>query len=433
MKRWQSWVWITLVLALSAFVVLRAARKGEGRGNDKTHGALERNYEFAQRVLEGSDPYREPQLHAPYPPSYGLIMAPLRLLPLRAARVAWAVLQLLCLGALVLLLRRWHSTLPGDSGATLSRAPPAWVTVLALVLVARFLSRDTSGGGGNLVWGTLVFVAVLRPLEAPGTDERPWLGTWLGIVLAAKPTPVLFLPWLILLGRYKTLAVALGVAAALHAAPLLTLGLEGYENAYRTWLTGVVAYAQQDDVFAAPSHGFPPFSWMHQSLRFALGRFLGSVPQEHVLESPLFFQGLGMDVVHIALLRRVLEATIAVLALAALWRVRRARSPWVAIHAIGLLASATLLLSPIVWKSYHLWQLPFFYGLLAGLRDEGLTQGQRREVIVGLSLYFALCGLASEALLGDNGRDVMQSFYVVTAGAVWTYTLALRRLIAHRA
>ncbi|MCA8968697.1 MAG: DUF2029 domain-containing protein [Planctomycetes bacterium] len=420
-------VLVALTIAIALFVVLRAARKGEGKGADKTHGALERNYEFAGRLLRGSDPYASPQLHAPYPPSYGIVLSPLRLFPLQTARVAWAIIQLACLAALLVLLRTWYRTID-------AKGPPIWVPLLAIVLVARYLSRDTSGGGGNLVWGTLVFFAVLRPGEPPGSDEKPWRGALLGIVLGAKPTPVLFLPWLWWRGRKRTLTVAIVVATILHVSPLLTLGVNGWLDAYGRWIDGVIAYSKQTDLFAMPSHDFPPFSWMHQSLRFAVTRFLATVPAEHVLDSPLFFQGLGLEITTVAITRRVLEAAIAATTLFALWRARTNRSTWTDIHATSLLASATLLLSPIVWKSYHLWLLPFFYACLAHLatpREDSAvsTKRRRRERVIGMAVYFVLCGLSSELLLGQNGKEVMQSLYVVTAGALWAWSLALRDLL----
>lgn len=410
-----------VIVAVSIFVVARAARKGSTSTRNKTHGALERNYEFAGRLIRGEDPYAKPPLHAPYPPSYGIVMAPLRLLPLMPARIAWAVFQLLCLFLLIAHLRRFA----GSIDAT--RGPPLWVFVGAVFLVLRYLSRDTSGGGGNLVWGTLVFLAVIRPGEAPGTDERPWRGLLLGIVLAAKPTPVLFLPWLWWRGRRQTCAIALGTAALLHLSPILTLGTGAWAEAYAHWFQGVLAYSRQADLFALPSSDFPPFSWMHQSLRFAVLRFFGTVPSEHVLDSPLWFNGLGLAVQPLTIARRALEFAILGVTLGVLYRARKRSDPWIEVHAVGLLVCTTLLLSPIAWKSYHLWHLPFFAAILLGLafKNEYVTR-RRREIVVGLALYWLFCQLASELVLGDHGKELMQSLYVVTFGALWLWTLAFR-------
>lgn len=420
MKRTHVLLWAIAIL-VGIVIVARAARKGSTSSVQKTHGALERNYVFAGRVLSGQDPYSKPQIHAPYPPSYGIVMAPLRTLPLLGARIAWAMLQVLMLFLLVRHLWTWAKASDG------TRAPPLWAMIAALALVLRYLSRDTSGGGGNLVWGSFVFLAILRPTEAPGVDRQPGRGVLLGIVLGAKPTPLLFLPWLWWRGRRRTLGVACATAGILHLSPILTLGVSGWLEAYATWANGVWTYTSQSDLFATPAHDFPPFTWMHQSLRWALTRFLGTVPPEHALDSALFFQGLGLSPTWITTARRVAEATIAAITLVVLYRARRAADPRIEALACGALACATLLLSPIVWKSYHLWLLPLFFALLVSIaRREG---GPRREILIGSILYFALCGLSSQLLLGDQGKEVMQSLYVVTLGALWLWQLALRELL----
>ena len=180
MTDWQRRALVAVLALAGAFLVYRATRK--------EHGALERNRIFAERVVSGEDPYSTP-VHAPYPPSYGLVMSPLLLLPLFGARIAWALLQLLMLAVLWRICLRWWQEALGPRG------PPLWVPALALLLAARYVLRDMAGGGGNLVFGTLVLLACLRPGEPPGSDRRPLTGIGLGLVLAAKPTPVLFLPF----------------------------------------------------------------------------------------------------------------------------------------------------------------------------------------------------------------------------------------------
>ncbi|MEZ5988985.1 MAG: glycosyltransferase 87 family protein, partial [Planctomycetota bacterium] len=314
-------------------------------------------------------------------------------------------------------LRVWAELHPG-------RDPPWLAMLVALLLVVRFLLRDMAGGGGNLVWLTLVALACIRPGEAPGEDRRPALGALLGLVLATKPTPLLFLGWLALRGRRRTLAVAVATAAALHLAPMLTMGVDGWGRAYGHWLDGVLAYARQDDPFATPAYDFPPFDWMNQCLRCAVARYLGTVPQVHLDELPegLRFAGLGLEPATYADLSRLLVLALVAASFAVLWRRRRDADPAVEWTAPCLLIPVTLLASPITWKSHHVQLLPLCFALLA----LGPGARTRRGLRVLLGAYFVLCVLPGGDVVGKLGKEGMQSLYVVTAGAValWLATLA---------
>src|SRR5687767_7972350 len=83
----RAWTWLWLLLAL-ALVVRTSVRE---------RGVITAHLEFGRRLLSGQDlyaPYLEARpLHPPYPPSFGLLTAPFSLLPERAARVAWGLLQ----------------------------------------------------------------------------------------------------------------------------------------------------------------------------------------------------------------------------------------------------------------------------------------------------------------------------------------------------
>ncbi len=400
-------LWTILAVVSCIVIIARAARK--------RHGSLQRNRIFAERVIAGANPYAQPPVHAPYPPSYGIVMAPLLLPGLTGARILWAMLQLTMLFVLARVCLRWWNSLPE------SRAPPpAWLWFAAFALAFRYFWRDTSGGGGNLVWGTLVALACVRPGEAAGADRRAWTGIGLGIVLGAKPTPLLFLPWLWMRGRRRTLALALATATALHLAPMLTLGTEGWHAAYAHWLDGCWRYTSRDNVFAEPAFDFPKFTWMHQSLRYAMARFLGTVPagvhDADVLELPLFFQGLGLAPATIQLLFRITAATCVVTTLGVLFAARRKAAHWIELAGPGALTCLTLLLSPITWKAHHVQLLPTFFLVLTAIAHSSRGRTRRR---VGLVLYFVSCSVLAQLLLGRSGKNYMQSIYVVTFGTVW--------------
>ncbi len=403
---------LTLLLLLATLLSVRALHK--------KHGSLLRNRIFAGEVLRGAFPY-QPQaddprpVHAPYPPSYGIVMAPLLLPPLPLARVLWVLLQIAMLGIMLQQLARWYGRTHHG------RAPPLWLPLLATLLVSRYLLRDTAGGGGNLIFATLVLLACL-PLEK---NPRGALlrGCLLGLVLAAKPTPILFLPLLLLQGRRRAFVAAILTAVLLHLSPMLTLGPAGWAQAYGHWIQGVLSYGSRADVFATPSYGFPPFTWMHQSLPYMLARFLGTVPQEHVLPSPLFFQGAGLAPALIHWIYRVLALFLVWLSARRIYAqtLSGGQQEQLWLPAISVLFALTLLLSPITWKSHHVALLPAFYFLLSEAKDH-----RRWGLWVGLGLYFVVNDGLSQEVLGPLGKNLMQSFYTVTLGALWVWGESLR-------
>jgi len=404
-----------------AIILLLLAVLLSVRALQKKHGSLLRNRIFAGDVLRGEFPYhpqaQDPRpVHAPYPPSYGIIMAPLLLTSLPIARVLWVLLQIAMLGLMLQQLARWyHQTHQG-------KTPPLWLPLLATLLVSRYLLRDTAGGGGNLIFATIVLVASLPLEKTPrGTFLR---GCLLGLVLAAKPTPILFLPLLLLQGRRKAFVAAILTAALLHLSPIMTLGFHGWATAYQHWIQGVFAYGSRPDVFAAPSYGFPPFSWMHQSLPYMLARYLGTVPKEHALPSPLFFQGAGLSPTFIHWIYRILALALVWISARKLYRqsLDAYQQRWLWLPAISCLFALTLLLSPITWKSHHVALLPAFYLLLSQVKDARSHKGW-----VGLLLYFIINDLLSQEALGSLGKNLMQSLYTVTIGALWVWAKSLRQ------
>jgi Glycosyltransferase family 87 len=411
----RRWLAILLLILLGAFLVQRATRRKQG--------PVHRNRLFASLVWQGQSPYPagEP-IHAPYPPSYGFLMGPLLLPPIQVARITWAILQLFCLLLLYRLAMRWWETVDTSqfSQTSLSpRGPPQLVLLLSLLLVSRYLLRDMSGGGGNLIYGTLVALACIRPGEQPGEDKRPWLGIGLGLVLGLKPTPLLFLPWLAMRGRNRTLGVAILTALLCHIAPITTLGPDLWISSYTHWAEGAWLYSGQTDLFATPSHDFPPFTWMNQSLRCAVTRYLTTVPHDLTAEIPrsLFFQGIGLSAITAGWVNRLVSLSLLGYAFALLYRLRKVPSPWVEWGAPCLLIPLTLLLSPIAWKAHQVQLLPVFFFLLVALS----CSHKSRRIQIGLILYFLLCTLPGADLVGKDIKEWMQCLYVVTLGGLWLF------------
>lgn len=428
----RRWIWPLLWIALGVILVARAS------GRPKSRGVLLDHLEFGRRLLHGEDvhgPWRsDPDapvrpLHAPYPPSFGLLTAPFHLvdatLGQRPARFAWALLQVASLLVGALLLRRlmtvrWSNgidaTDPLDDHA---RRRWQWLWLATFVLTLRFVLRDTHGGGGNLI--NVAFVLLAYAASERSHDRRA--GAWLAFSLVTKPTMVWLLPVFLLFGRWRTVAWTLLAGTGFV---LLTMALQRFELApWWRWLQGSWALATQADPWAVPAFGFPPFEWMNQALRFCLARWCGAVPTEFAARVELgTAPGLGLDVATVGWIVRVTSLCLlgAVLLVAHRARHRANARMWVVVGTFAL----TLLLSPLSWKGHHVALLP-----LVLLLVEHVWRTRSRAVTTLLAVWFVGCSLPGGDLVGNAVDEWLNSTYVVTFGDVALLLGAL--LLAWRA
>lgn len=397
-------VWVVLAIALLA----RATGRRESKGVILDH------LEFGRRLWSGEDVYgpwkSDPDapvlpLHAPYPPSFGLMTGPFALVDawcgVRAARFAWALLQVACLVWIARGLRELLAARPAQGPPV---SPPTWhvLWLLTFVLAARFLLRDMHGGGGNLINLALCLGAFVDAER--GRPRRA--GLWLGLSLATKPTQVWLLPMFAVLGRWRALGWTGAVGAA---AVLLTFVLQRFELApWGRWLEGSLALAAQVDVFVPPPLDFPDFEWMNQSLRCALARWLGSVPPEFAAKvSWGVAPGLGLAPAVVARIARALSLLLLLLVLAAGCRARRAPAARLPAFALALVLS--VLLSPLSWKAHHVALLPMLWLLV-----HRAVVARRRWCWWLLGAWVVCCQLGGD-LVGDAADEWGNSIYIVTA------------------
>ena len=412
----RRWAWNALWLALAVFLVLRATSRREERGVILSH------LEFGRRLLHGVDVYgpdpSEPAnaprpLHAPYPPSFGLLTAPFAVLDdtlgTRPARAAWALLQIGCLMAAALSLRR----------LTLERAPPGasphyWNMLWALMfaLGARFVLRDTHGGGGNVINLALCLLA----FTAAERGHEGRAGLWLGISLATKPTQLWLLPVFWLLGRRRTVGATILTGLG---CVLLSLLLQRFDfGPWYRWIEGSWRIGTQTDAFAVPALDFPAFEWMNQCLRCAVARWFGTVPPEFAARVAWgVMPGLGLSQDAVTWITRVLSLGGLALVLGTAWRTRRVPEARLWVFASALVLS--VLLSPLSWKAHHMALLPALFLLV---QRAGAQSGTARTRSVWLLVAWAVFCLPGKELIGNNGDEWQNSLYVIT---IWDAVLVV--------
>lgn len=390
-RRARDRVLLALAIVVALVLVLRAARKSEG--------VLVRNQEWGARFVDRHDPYddlrRGGRLHGPYPPSYAIVCAPLSLLSTTPARVVWASAQIAALAALYVLVRRW-----------LARAWPlaaphtSVLYAIALLVGSRYLLRDMSGGGGNTLYATTLLWGI--ELALAGGILAP--AVLVALPLALKPNLAPLALALVLRGRWRPFAVAIGVLAFLMWLPGLWFGQAEWLGLWTRWIADVRAFAAVDDPTSAEQVpvGFPvDVTGMNQSLRAALGRAadlaVGSASETGAWARWIARAGSGLALASVAWVS---------------WRARGARAEILALLAF---LPAALLASPISWKAHH----AVLIGLFALLAADAYA-GRRRALAWFLAGYWLCCGLLSEEVVGRAGKAWLQSASVVT----W-FTIAL--------
>jgi alpha-1,2-mannosyltransferase len=267
-----------------------------------------------------------------YPPFAAVVFAVASVLSWTAMRWAMTLVSLAALGLsmwLVFGALGYGSRREVRLGATLG--------VSALALLTEPVQQTLALGQVNLV---LMLLVVADLLDEPYGRTRWWHGIGIGLAAGVKLTPLIFIPYLLLIRRYRQAAVAAGVFVATVALGYAVLPTDS--DTY--WVHRLFLNANR--IVFLGTRG-------NQSLRGTLTRLAGSVTS-----------GTAPWIAAL-----ILVAVVGLIAAAVLYR---------AGHPVaGLLACALtgLLVSPLTWDHHWVWVAPAL-ALLAhlGARARGLVR-----------------------------------------------------------
>lgn len=414
-RPWMDWFsqhekhWRRLALALVAVIVLiqwvRVARK-------PFDGDFFLHWQFGGHMVAHEILYTD-GLDIPYPPFWALAWAGLSLLPLSVAKTLWYPASLVALAALLFVLSRLtRRHLP------LSATGRFWCAALALALTSRFLVRELPECGPNLTLLALVWLAIYA-----WSRRREWLGGLsLGVAIALKCTPGLFLVYFAWKRQWKMVAATTLVAGACTLAPAIWQGPESYGLHMRLWASNVWLSTGKSD----PSMGaLGEEPVQNLALRPAVARYLMRLPKGHIsrLESPWYVDFLDFAP---ATAGNLVKVVMLALMAGVAWALRRPLDgrdgPQVAWQcaAIGVLA---LLMSPITWGQHCVAMLPAFY-LIARRAVAG--PGLSRWMLAPLGAFVVVNLLLNRGLFGRDFALLLDSYHLPTAtfvGVLWV-TLA---------
>jgi len=180
----------------------------------------------ATRVLQQEDLYNFDDQHYlyKYSPSFAVLVAPIGLLPFSAAKAVWILGMCICL----FLIMRWSKRMiMGD------KSPPAYLYLLTLLFTSKFWVREMWLGQTDLLMLVFIFLFILctdRKRDALG-------GVFLALAVIIKPTPLIFVPYLLYKRRFGPV-ISLAVASiALISLPSLAYGISGNLDLLSGWKT----------------------------------------------------------------------------------------------------------------------------------------------------------------------------------------------------
>lgn len=279
-------------------------------------------------MFAGIDPYTFSINTYPftYPPFALLVLSP-TWLPLGVIEVVWLVAGLAAVGYLAALVA---SALPEPFHR--ERTATLWI---AAALLASVSVR------AHLDFGQIsLFVIVVTFADAVGRPGRRWGGVAIGLCAAVKLTPLVFIPWLVIVGRGRDAARA--SAAFVLGTAVAWLVLPTHSAFY--WRTAIRDTGRMGDLAAS----------VNQSLH---GLLLRSGLSGHT-ETVVWLTGAGLIGAY------------------TLVRARSCYRAGLVAEAATLVGCASLVMSPVTWTHHETWTLMVAAFLI--------VSGRRADVIGGV-------------------------------------------------
>jgi alpha-1,2-mannosyltransferase len=289
-----------------------------------------------------------------YPPTGALLFVPLALFP---TQVSWGVLSALSVLALALVVRIAIQNVPRRPVWMAPARTTVVVTVLALALEPVW--RTLFLGQINLILMALVVVDALVLRTVTGR-ARHLGGVLIGVAAAVKLTPLIFVPYLWLTGR-RTDAVRAVVTFGLLQLLIFAIIPHDFRQFWSVAVTN-------------PERTGPTFWAGNQSLDGLILRLSDLAPW-----------ALGAAI-----------AVGALLAVPAVYLVRRYHLAGQPLTALLVTAFFGVLLSPVSWSHHYVWVVPLIVLLLSRLPDRLPTGWARVRALSGVGmvvLVFASCVL----------------------------------------
>lgn len=194
---------------------------------------FEVNYKAGKRLSSGETLYRIEDGHYQfkYSPFSALLYVPLSFIPLTAAKAIWYVVIILSSFFLILLCRNLCHI----------QHRSFLYTLFPLLILARYFLRELQLGQINtfisMLLVLMIWILISEEKKFPPSRAACWGGAIWGLASALKPYALIFLPYLILKKKWKSLLSGLIFLALSLIVPSFFYGFSGNIRVLREWIS----------------------------------------------------------------------------------------------------------------------------------------------------------------------------------------------------
>lgn len=395
---------VVLGLSMMGIQWARIARRADGD--------FHLHWELGRRMAAGEYIYAHGTDY-PYPPFWGLAHLPLSVFSAHTAQVVAFPLFFVALTTLVWTLNRLTRR-----SVPLSKDALFWSTAAALALASRYLVRDMVEVGVNLSLVALSYLGVWL-----WTQKREGLGSVsLGLAMALKCTPTLFLAWFIYKRQWKMAAMTTLAAAAFTLSPALVMGPGKFQIAFGAWAGRVTDGLKQSD----PSRGvLGEEPYQNMSLKLALARYLTSVETKTFIsrpDHPWYFDVFNLP--H-RTAQWIIRGVLLSLLVTVGWIYRRPVTDRTDVGLVWECAGLSLLIllySPITWGQHCVGLLPALY-LICRRRFSGVSF--RTWEAAALTTFVVVILAVNRGFVGPELSRLIASYRDATLGILLVLALTL--------
>ncbi len=402
----QAW-FIAVLLALFAAVSVQYSFKIAAH---PSASAIQRWRQQLLSIDDGDDLY--PRFSYPNPPIMALLLRPIAELPPNEGALVWFYLKVgMALAAMGMAFRLIE---------TPEQPFPAWAKAITVLLSLRPIMGDLMHGNVNL----FILFLVMGALFAFRRGRDLPCGILLGLAIACKVTPALFVPYFLWKRQWKVVAgCAVGLFLFLGPIPGLFLGQEKNLELLRDWADLMIKpFVVSGKVFYSEHN--------NQSLPGLVTRLLTASPSFSTYVNDIYTPTLYHNVATLSARQAdiIVKAFVLLFAGLGIWACRTPTTPragWRLPAEFSVVLLGMLLFSERTWK-HHCVTLLLPFAVIVYFVAVGRAGPRLRAYLIGTLVAAALLMLAtSTGPLGDHLGKMAQ----VYGAYVWTYLLLIAALV----
>jgi len=191
------------------------------------------NYEAGKRLRLAETPYRFEDGHYmfKYLPSSAFLYLPLSYLPLDLAKGIWYFFIIFCS---LVLIRLSFLLVPSTT------IKSKWLMVIPPLILIKYFLREIDLGQINTLVTLILLIMVwnlYRQTNERSHKEDIYAGLSWGLAVALKPYALIFLPYFLLKGKWRTLLSGMCILSIATFIPSLYYGLKGNFIVLNEWIS----------------------------------------------------------------------------------------------------------------------------------------------------------------------------------------------------